>query len=124
MAGELLVMPAVASPGETIGIAVRNTGEASLVYGLRNRRVQRRVDGSWVDVTEDVYGEQAVFPSIALILGPGERGGPDYGQVSDRIPLPRDLEPGTYRVRKDVSARQGPGGTTLQATFTVRDRPR
>jgi len=120
VAGELVVTPASAEAGEAIAIVVENTGEVPLLYGLANE-VERRVDGSWEDAAGDVFGERRAVPQIGLIVQPGERAGPDYGQVSDRITLPSDLESGAYRVRKHIRAQRGTGSTTLQATFTVSD---
>lgn len=127
LAGRLVVKPDPVEAGETIGIAVENTGEVPLLHGLGSQ-VERRVEGGWEDATEDVFGESRVVPLIGLSVEPGKRSGPGYGQVSDRITLPRDLEPGTYRVRKGasrnkwrVSAERGSGSATLEATFTVRD---
>lgn len=120
VAGKLVVTPASAAAGDTIAIVVENTGEVPLLYGLGNE-VERRVDGSWEDAAGDVFGERRAVPAIGLIVQPGKRAGPDYGQVSDRITLPSDLESGAYRVRKHVRALRGPGSTTLQATFAVSD---
>lgn len=124
-AGRLVVQPASVEAGETIGIAVENVGDVPILYGLDDR-VQRRADGKWVNATADVYGTHRAVPGIGLIVRPGGRAGPDYGQVSDRIPLPRDLDPGTYRVVKAVSRDGRSRRTKLTATFRVRapDGPR
>lgn len=119
VAGELILRPDSVRAGETIGVVVVNTGETQLFHGLGNR-IERRVDGGWVDATGDVYGERAFFPQVGLIVKPGGRAGPDYGQVSDRISLPRALEPGTYRVVKEVSRDGRSARTTLTAVLEVR----
>jgi Big-like domain-containing protein len=123
LAGKLLVKPTTPKAGGTIRIAVENSGRRAMYYGLDNR-IERRVGARWRDATADVFGTPD--PGVRAILlnaPPGEKSGPNYGNVVDRIRLPRDLEPGRYRVVKRVSGNDrgvGPPQMTLRATFEVR----
>jgi len=121
LAGTLIVTPASVEPGMNLSVAVKNVGELTMFYGLGNR-IERRMDGRWEDATADVYG--TANPAILLILlsaRPGERAGPRHNAVVDRIPVPRSLPRGVYRVVKVVSGDQrgGPPRLTLHATFEV-----
>jgi hypothetical protein len=124
LAGTLVLKPTVVEPGDAVRVAVKNVGEVTLYYGLDNR-VERRVNRRWEDATEDVYGTR--HPGVRRILlsaRPGKRAGPRYNEnLVDRIPLPRDLAPGTYRVIKRAhgDARLRPPRLKLKATFEVRD---
>ncbi len=88
-----------------------------MTYGLPNRP-QRRVNGRWRDATRDIYGTRHFYTLDALLTQPGTTG----RLRADRIVLPDDLEPGTYRILRDVH--QGPVQrghvVTLRATFRVR----
>jgi hypothetical protein len=122
LAGSLIVKPAAAKPQSSVTIAVKNVGELTMYYGLGNR-VHRRVDGRWKDATKDVYGTRSpAVRNIRLRARPGERAGPRYGDLVDRVRLPGGLAPGTYRVVKRVSGSDdlGPPGVRLEATFRVR----
>lgn len=122
LAGTLLVTPASIKAGETLSVAVKNAGKVTMFYGLENR-IERRTDCKWEDATEDVYGTRSpAVRTIQLRARPGERAGPRYNAAVDRIPLPRTLTPGTYRVVKHVSgdARSRPPRLRLTATFDVR----
>jgi hypothetical protein len=123
MAGTLLVKPTAPTAGGTIRIAVKNAGKRAMYYGLDNQ-IERRVGADWRDATADVFG--AADPGVRAILlsaAPGECAGPNYGNVVDRIRLPRDLKPGRYRVVKRVSGNDrgfGPPQVKLKADFEVR----
>lgn len=116
--GRLIVTPRVADAGGTLQLTVQNLGEVTMTYGLPNRP-QRRVNGRWRDATKDIYGtSEPVFTRQALHAQPGTSSRPR----AERILLPDDLEPGTYRILRDVH--QGPVQrghvVTLRATFRVR----
>jgi Big-like domain-containing protein len=123
LAGTLVLEPTVVEPGGEVRVAVKNVGEVTIYYGLGNR-VERRVNRRWEDATEDVYGTR--HPGVRRILlsaRPGKRAGPRYNEnLVDRIPLPRDLAPGTYRVIKRANGdpRHQPPRLKLEATFEVR----
>ncbi len=112
--GELSVDPAAAAPGETVGIEVANRSEDRvLTYGLANE-LERSEAGEWVPV------ELPPTPilEIALVVQPGETSGGGGGATRDRLELPRGLEPGHYRVVKQVTAgRPGGGGQTDSLTL-------
>lgn len=120
LAGRLLVQPPTQQPGETIRIAVKNTGRVGMLYTSCNR-VQRLTEGGWRDATEEVFGtKHPACVDIGLIARPGET----RSHRLDRIPLPHGLEPDTYRVRKRVTAhrrnaRSGPRGLGLTGRFEV-----
>jgi len=120
--GSLVITPASPEPGETIRVAVKNSGEQTLYFGLANR-IQRRLNGRWADVTENVYGTRTpAVRDILLTAAPGAQVGPIYNEnVTDRIPLPRALKPGIYRVVKRVSrnTRRGTRKVELVGTFEV-----
>jgi hypothetical protein len=122
LAGTLVLVPAVVEAGGEIRVAVKNVGELTIYYGLDNR-VQRRVDRRWKDATRDFYGTR--YPGVRRILlsaPPGKRAGPRYNDLVDRIPVPANVKPGTYRVVKQVSGndRLRPPHAKLDATFEVR----
>lgn len=122
VAGILIVAPTATEAGTTVRVSVENAGTRPIYYGLDNR-IQRRVMGRWKDATEAVYGTPSpAVRSIRLIAPPGERTGPDYDSVTDRVPLPPDLAPGVYRVTKRVSGDESSRSqrATLAASFTVR----
>ena len=118
--GELRVAPEVAAPGETLAIEVENLSEDRvLTYGLASE-LEREADGRWVPV------ELPPTPilEIALVVKPGETSSGGGGATGDRLDLPRDLEPGSYRVVKEVTAGDPAGGgqteaLTLCAPFMV-----
>jgi hypothetical protein len=99
----LIVTPASAQAGVTVGISVLNAGEVTLFYGLDNR-IERRSNGTWEDATEDVFGTaNPPVLLIRLIAKPGELAGPRHNAVTDSIRLPRSLPPGDYRIVKEVT---------------------
>lgn len=116
LAGTLHAIPEVLRAGDTVRVAIENAGTRTLHFGISNR-VERFAAGRW----ERALPLQPV-PDVGLRVLPGKREGPWYGpHVVDQVRLPADLEPGTYRVLKDV----GPtlrrvGALTLTATFEVR----
>lgn len=114
-AGTLIPMPEVVAPGDTLNVIVDNQGERQLDYGLANR-VDRYVDGEWVEATAEVYeGGPPAFIEILLTLRPGEQASPE------EVPLSDEVEPGTYRVVKEVFVQGGtvPDQLTLEAIFQV-----
>ena len=116
-AGTLVPTPAVVAPGDVLTVRVDNQGHRQLGYGLANR-VDRYMAGEWSDVTDEAY-EGAGFPAFAqiqLTLKPGELGS------LEEIPLSKDLEPGIYRVVKEVFVQGAavPDRLELQAVFEVR----
>jgi hypothetical protein len=116
-AGTLVPTPDVVAPGDVLTVRVDNQGEVRLDYGLANR-VDRFADGDWTDVTAEAYEGRGppAFAEILLTLGPGKRGAPE------EIALSENLEPGTYRVAKDVFAQGGSARDRLEleAVFEVR----
>jgi hypothetical protein len=119
LAGTLVISPAEATAGRSVGVAVENTGDGEMEYGLGNT-IKRRVGGRWKDVTRRVYGGGQVVPDIALLARPGERAGPRYNEdIRDRIRLPRKLRPGTYRVLKKVRGRGPDPSLKLDGVFQI-----
>ena len=118
--GELRVDPGTAPPGETIAIEVENLSEDQvLTYGLGSG-LEREEDGRWATLELP----PTPVPQIALIVRPGETSAGGGGATSDRLELPADLEPGSYRVVKEVTAGDPAGGgqteaLTLCAALTV-----
>jgi hypothetical protein len=120
VAGELSVDPVTAAPGATVAIGVENLSEDRvLTYGLANG-LERAEEGEWVAV------ELPPTPilELALVVGPGETSAAGRGATSDRLELPQELEPGSYRVVKEVTAGEPGGGgeteaLTLCAALTV-----
>jgi hypothetical protein len=125
LAARLIAKPALAWPGQPVGVAVRNLGRESLSYGL-GLEVERWDGGEWRNATRAVYGPGPVaFPAIGLGVPPGHVSGPRHGTgLFDGVTLPRDLEPGRYRFVKKVSGEgprsQGHRGIQLNASFRVR----
>ncbi|MDW8073999.1 MAG: hypothetical protein RMJ28_07195 [Nitrososphaerota archaeon] len=76
---------------EALGYKVVNNRGDTVVLG-EMYTVQHMVDGSWVTPE---WMRERVFISIAYTLGPGE-------SLSRVIELPEDIEPGRYRVIKEV----------------------
>ena len=108
------------SAGEMIGIEVRNLSEDQvLTYGLGSE-LERAENGEWVAVELPL----TPIPQIALIVRPGETSSGGGGATQDRLELPENLEPGSYRVVKQVTAGEPAGGGStdslrLCASFTV-----
>lgn len=114
-AGTLIPSPEVVGPGDVLSVQVDNQGTRRLDYGLANS-VERYVDGDWIEATAEVYeGGPPAFIEILLTLGGGMRGEPE------EIALSQTVEPGTYRVVKDVFVQGGtvPDQLTLGAIFEV-----
>lgn len=106
LAARLVVAPGRAAPGQALRISVANVGSRTVMYGLRNTVERRAGTGQWRSAMRAVYGTRR--PGVRLIrlrAEPGQRGGPDYGTVVDRIRLPCSLKRGLYRVSKRVSGR-------------------
>jgi hypothetical protein len=124
LAGRLIAKPALAWPGQPVGVAVRNLGRESLLYGL-GLEVERWDGGEWRNARRAVYGPGPVaFPAIGLVVPPGHMSGPRHGMgLFDGVTLPRDLEPGRYRFLKkvggDPQSKDHPG-MELVASFRVR----
>jgi hypothetical protein len=124
LAGRLIAKPALAWPGQPVGVAVRNLGGESLGYGLP-LEVERRSGGEWRSAKTAVYGPGPVaFPLPLFTVPPGHVSGPRHGGGTfDGVTLPRDLKPGRYRFLK--KAWRGPQssshrGIQLNASFRVR----
>lgn len=106
MQARLAAEPAVAAPGETVGVAVENlTGDRVITYGLGSA-LERAEAGEWREVD---LPRRAVI-QIALVVRPGETGGGGSGDSRDVVELPGDLEPGRYRLVKEVTASPAAGG--------------
>ena len=115
-AGTLFPTPEVVAPGDVLRVQVDNQGERRFDYGLANR-VDRYVDGEWIEATAEVYeGGAPAFIEILLTLGGGKTG------EAEEVPLSHKVEPGTYRVVKEVFVQGGtvPEQLTLEAIFEVR----
>jgi len=124
LAGRLIVEPALAAAGDTVGVAVRNAGSIPLYYGLQ-LRVQRKTGGDWESAKEAVYGPGPVaIRTVLFSLPPGRTAGAHHnGGTFDGVSLPRRLEPGRYRLVKQVSGdgrSLGPPRAQLVAGFSVR----
>ena len=104
------------APGDVLGVQVDNQGTRRFDYGLANR-VDRYVEGEWIEATAEVYdGGAPAFIEILLTLGGGKTG------ETEEVPLSDKVEPGTYRVVKEVFVQSGtvPEQFTLEAIFEVR----
>lgn len=115
-AGTLIPTPEVVAPGDVLGVQVDNQGTRRFDYGLANR-VDRYVGGEWIEATAEVYdGGAPAFIEILLTLGGGKTG------ETEEVPLSDKVEPGTYRVVKEVFVQGGtvPEQLTLEAIFEVR----
>lgn len=124
VAARLILVSPPFEAGDTVGVAVENTGEVMISYGL-GTSIERRAGEAWEDADADVYPDGNAVPAIGLLARAGRRAGPAYGnELRDQIPLPRDLEPGIYRAVKSVGGPPGSPRTdtaiTLKAAFRVR----
>ena len=127
LAGTLVVAPARVEAGDTIRVAVRNTGKVRMLFGLGDR-VEKRAGEGWRDATKVVFGTTSPkVRDVLLSASPGKTTGPRYRSGVDEIALPKDLRPGTYRVVK-LAAGPSKGGkpgpsVKLDAVFVVRVSP-
>jgi hypothetical protein len=124
LAGRLIAKSGLVDPGDRVGVAVRNAGSVPLYYGLP-LRAQRKTGGDWESAKEAVYGPGPVAYRLPLFsLPPGRTAGPHHnGGTFDGVSLPRTLEPGKYRLVKEVSGdgrSLGPPRAELVANFRVR----
>ena len=108
----LLLDPERVQPGGRIDVRVENlTEDRVLTYGLASS-VERAAGEDWLPVE---LPSRAII-EIALVVRPGEssRAG-GAGASRDYVQLPPDLEPGTYRVVKEVTSSRGIGGAEADA---------
>lgn len=109
--GELRANPSVAGAGDIVGLEVENLSEDRvLTYGLASE-LERAEGGEWAPV------ELPPTPilELALVVEPGETSAGGGGATQDRLELPKDLEPGDYRVVKTVNAGDPRGGGATEA---------
>jgi len=110
-------------PGDAVRVTTRNRSrgdDRETLHYVVSSLVERLADGEW----EQAF-PPAPVPEAGLSADPGEREGPRYGQLVDKVKLPADLEPGFYRVIKHA----GPSldeldRLTLGARFAVHPSPR
>ncbi len=98
-------------PGQLVLSRIENLGTEQVMYG-EEFRVQRFEEGSWESVSNGRQGWQLWLG----MLGPGASG----SCTSFRIP--RDFEPGLYRILKEVGPEPWPRGKRsyyLTAPFEV-----
>jgi hypothetical protein len=88
--------------GKRTGLIVRNTGKRRIVYGLGAQRIERREAGRWVNAFGDVCPDGCPILDVGLSLRPGEAGGPRYAGKRDYVRFPRSVEPGRYRLTKEI----------------------
>jgi len=109
--GELSVDPRSAAPGATLGIEVENLSEDRvLTYGLGSE-LERSEGGEWVPVELPT----TPIPQLALVVRPGDTSDGGGGATQDRLELPKNVEPGAYRVVKQVTAGDPAGGGETDA---------
>lgn len=92
--------------GDTVRAELTNTGDTGVGYSFCDSRLERMEAFGWA-VTERDAGPMPCL-DILYTLKPGETA-PTF-----RV-LPADTEPGTYRLRMEVS-----GGVVRTGPFTVR----
>lgn len=102
------VEPARAAPGESIEAAVVNGTEEEFTYGA-GYELERQVDGG----LETVDLPKRPVIQIGYVAPAGGTGPPVA------VKLPRDLEPGIYRV---VIQRDVPGVGDLSGQFEITER--
>jgi hypothetical protein len=103
-------------PGEKLAAQIQNFGAYSLVYG-DSFSIEREIGSGWTSVPlASLFGPNFVFsPILGFGVAPGE---------SDACPtgftVPEKMEPGRYRIVKEVKSGYGLGGITkIGAEFTV-----
>ena len=82
------------APGAEAELRVENTGTVPIAFGPPScyaKLESERTEGAWGPVTRD---DTAACATVVVVLPPGE------AAVST---IPLDVEPGTYRLRLDVS---------------------
>lgn len=95
---------------EEATLTVKNYGPTQLILGM-HYSIEQKIDDDWKVVPLDL-----AFIEIAIILGPG-----DSHQQSIEI---ADLEPGEYRVVKDIQAETyQEARATLAVEFITDNRP-
>ncbi|HET7481885.1 MAG TPA: immunoglobulin-like domain-containing protein [Actinomycetota bacterium] len=114
---EYSVTPRVVPYGDVPNAILTDDGDLGIEYGLAFQ-IQRRVSGHWRNAPLGrVHGVRCAFPGIAKQL---VSGGVDKQSIS-LCEESRPLEPGRYRVLKDVSF-EAYGDATLRAKFRIGPR--
>ena len=97
----------VAEPGATLELTVENRGRNAIEFGLAYRLEHRRgARWQWLN-------ERDVFALIAYVVNPGRR-------HEQKVSLPKDLEPGDYRIVKTFTVHQTRRRLDVEARFAVR----
>jgi hypothetical protein len=109
-AAELVLVAEVAHPGEELGYAIANTGDAGLICGL-GYLLERFDDQDWVALNAGQGVRATRFE-----VGPGER-------KELTAHLPRQAPPGRYRITTHVYPRYTPRALKLTATLEVVPSP-
>lgn len=98
----------VARAGEELALTVENLGSTPIgfrkggdVHGWSGKhwKVPGEKPGEWIE--DDI----SVVPTADITLGPQRFGGPTYGEVVDRVKVPKTAQPGLYSVTKGLLAR-------------------
>lgn len=104
----LLLHPQAVEAPATLEVIVVNLGDETLTYGLVYE-VERWDGERWqkTDIAPDNFAQ------IALIVGPHELGRPQS------VEIPADVEPGFYRVTKNVTEDSTGTAFELHALFQI-----
>jgi hypothetical protein len=100
--------PAVVSPGGVLRYRVENHSDGGVGYGLKFAIQQEIQEGNWRRAS---FSPKGPWPQVLLGL--------HAGKVSrwQRIEIPGEAEPGTYRIMKEV--RSEDGRKFLFESFTI-----
>ena len=97
----------VAEPGSTLELTVENRGRNAIEFGMAYRLEHRR-GGRW-----HWLNERDAFILIAIVVKPG-------GRHDQKVPLPKELEPGRYRIVKTVTVHRTRRKLDVEVRFVVR----
>jgi hypothetical protein len=106
LAGELVLAPDVARPGEKLPYAIVNTGTVALMCG-HPYLLERWDEESWVAVNPDM-----AFTLQGYGVVPG-------GRKELTAEIPTDAVAGLYRISTRVFGRHAPPALRLSGTFEV-----
>jgi hypothetical protein len=110
---EVHVRPMIVAQGGVVQVWLENTGDVQLAYATFYR-IHRRDAGKWRREPN-----HAAFTLLLSSLFPGTSSEAQDVYVVDRHQRSRALEPGLYRVSKEVEVGSSNATMTVGATFRV-----
>ena len=111
-------MPSEVRVGETATATIENNSAYEISYGAEYT-FQHLINGEWVTL-KPLQGKERMWIAIAYITQPGEEATFDFVIYPDEFTV--QLEPGEYRIVKNIHADNGGEGASFEITgnFTIK----